>query len=84
MEWVRQGLGRQGTHPDRQGREISSPHPKCTFHRHVSPVTWATPASNSPGSDEVLGQGDGDRGTSDGHVPLARTLRLVPDLDMCP
>lgn len=68
----------------RQRREIGSSHPKCAFHRHVSLVTWATPTPHSPGSDEVLGQGDGDRGTSDGHVPLASTFRLVPDLDMCP
>lgn len=68
----------------RQRREISSPHPNHAFYRHLSPVTWTTPTPHSPGSDEVLGQGDGDRGTSDGHVPLASTFRLVPDLDMCP
>lgn len=85
MEWVRRGFGETEDVPrQRQRREISSPHPNRAFYRHLSPVTWTTPTPHSPGSDEVLGQGDGDRGTSDGHVPLASTFRLVPDLDMCP
>ena len=84
MEWERQGWGGRGHTQTETEKGDQLSRPKCPFHRHISPVTWDTPSPHSPGSDEVLGQGDGDRGTSDGHVPLASTLCLVPDLDMCP
>lgn len=51
--------------------------PPLASSRHVSPPGW-----HLPGCDEVLSQGDADRGPRDGHVPLARALGLVPNLDV--
>lgn len=54
--------GRVREAEDRPGRrEVHSLHPTAAFLRQRRPLTYDTPTPHSPGSDEVLGQGDGDR-----------------------
>ena len=42
-------------------RDVRSLHLTGAFLRHRRPMTCDIPTPHSPGSDEVLGQGDGDR-----------------------